>query len=1167
MNRFEMKIHSAANVFPASHWLWKHVAICAALIAALLAFTPALWAQENATVNGTVTDSTGAVIPNATVNLTNTATGQVRSVTSNSVGAYRFPNVGIGTYNLEVTATGFAKFEKTGIVVNVAQTVEANAELNVGTQAQTVTVAAQSLQVQTETSEVSTLISGQQVARLSTNGRNIVQLAALGMGVANTLASFGGVNALTSANGLSFNGTRTTHNVYLLDGGELNDRGCGGCYMVLPSQDAIAEFKTLDSNYSPDYGIGSGGTITMVIKSGSRAFHGEIYEFNRNTAYNANDYFNKQAGRARPVFQLNEPGGNLGGPLYVPHVYNENKTRTFFFVNEEWRRLIQGSAPSVQNTVTANNFPTAGQALNYTPYVGSSNPPIPKVPNLPNNTAYTNLETSLGLTPGAAFPKNAAGQYVIPAQMIDQNAVMEVNAGTFPKPNLANGYQFTASPKQPTNVREDTVRIDHAINSKMQLMGHFVHDAVAPTFFPPLWQGSYPTVGTTMTNPSYTAVIKLTQTYSPNLLNETSVDYSGNKITLTPIPGPGASIAIPSGWTASSFFPVSQNAGKDMPAITFSGAPFGATWSESYFPWRNGYEGFEYRDDLSWIKGRHQFKFGFSWLHDYKNQQLQANTQGTANFSSSNVNFSGDAYIDFMLGLANTFTQLNYLAGKHWVNNNYGFYANDNWHVTSRFVMNLGFRYDGMPHAFERYNRFANFVPADYNTSLGYPLNSDGTLNPAYLTTFENSPFYLNGIRQAGVNGFPRGNVQNDLRSWQPRIGFAYDLFGNGKTVVRGGLGTFYERVQGNDVYNAALNPPFAYQPSATNVLFSNPHTSALTGQTTQQSFPSTMTTIKYHYPNPGTGMYSLGFQHELGPSIVAVLQYVGSDGWNQNNDRQINTLPLGDVAHRQLVATGKTNTNLWRTYPGFSSINQEENTTHFNYNSLQAGLRVENRHGATATFAYTWSHLIDINQNDLGGLTAPFNAKYDKGSDAGYDHRHMFNASYVYDLPFFKQQGNLAEREVLGGWSISGITQAQVGTPIVTSLTGVDTVGLGNGGNRPNLVSKVTYPKTQAHWFDKTAFATPLAAWNGSSTNGYGTAGKDSVVGPGLINWNLSLFKIIPLTPGEGAKLELRFESFNTFNHTNFTSVDLNSGDGNFGSVTADFAPRVLELGGKITF
>jgi hypothetical protein len=1132
----------------------------------------------------------------------NNATGQVRETKSNSEGEYRVSNVGIGTYTLTAVAQTFKKFTRTGIIVNVAQTLEENVALSIGSESQTVSVQADALQVQTETNEISTLISGQQVQQLSTNGRNIVQLAALGAGVANNLSSFGGINALTSSNGISFNGMRTTHNVYLLDGTELNDRGCGGCYMVLPSQDSIAEFQTLQSNYQPDYGIGSGGTITMVIKSGARVFHGEVYEYNRNTAYNANDYINKQAGRARPEFMLNEPGGNIGGPLFIPHVYNENKTRTFFFYNEEWRRLIQGATPQAYNTIMASDFPTAGQDLHYTPWGSSSANPgtVPVVPNLnkagvSSNAAYTAMETGLGLTPGGSFndpsgtPCNlTAGDIcVIPRQLLDPNTVFEANSGMFPKPNLPNGTQYVAAPAQPNFVREDTVRIDHSINSKMQLMGHYVHDAVSPTFIPPLWAGGYPTIGTTMTNPSYTAAIKLTQTYSPNILNETAFLYSGNKITLTPFGVGGTNIKLPSGWSASSYFPVGNNAGQDMPAITFSGKPFGATATESYYPWRNGYEGFQYRDDLSWTKGRHQLKFGGGVLHDYKNQQLQALTNGTANFSSSNANFSGDAYIDFMLGLTNTFTQLQYLSGKHWVNNNYNAYANDNWHITPRLVLNLGIRFDGIPHAFERYNQFANFVPAFYNTSLGNPVTSAGTLNPSSLTTFSCPPsrcatngeqFYLNGIAEAGVNGFPRGNVANSYHTWQPRIGFAYDVAGDGKTVIRGGSGMFFERVQGNDVYNAALNPPFAYQPSGNNVMFSNPNTSALTGITppTVQLFPSTMTTIKYNYPPPATANYSLSLQRQIAPSMIFAMAYVGSEGWDQNNDRQINGLPLSDLTDRQKVGGGAT-ANPYRNFPGFNSINQEENETNFNYNSLQGTFRIENRHGLTTQLSYTWSHNIDIGQNDLAGLNAPYNAKFDRGSDAGLDRRHIFNASYVYALPFFQRSSNLAARTIIGGWSISGITVFQTGTAnnISGTVSGADTVGLGAGSNRPDLISPVVYlnPKqkingTAGHWFSKGSFGTPATAWSGlSATNGYGTARKDTIKSPGFQHWNLSLFKTVALSPGEGPKLELRFESFNTFNHTNFNAIDSTASDGNFGSVTGDFDFRVLELGAKITF
>ena len=1140
--------------------------VCFAFIAMLLVLSPGAFSQDNATINGTVLDASGAVVPNAAITLTNPATNQIRSDISNGAGAYRFANLGVGSYTLSASAAGFQKYTKTDIVVHPAQSVEENITLAVGSQGQTVTVAADALQVQSETSELSTLISGEQVSELATNGRNVTSLAALGLGVSNNLPPFGGVNALTSANGISFNGTRSTHNIYLLDGAEQNDRGCGGCFMNLPSQDALAEFQTLDSNYSPDYGIGSGGTILMVLKSGTHQYHGEAYEFNRNTDYDAKDYFSQSA----PEFKLNLPGGNIGGPLWIPHVYDENRNRTFFFWNEEWRRLIQGSAPSISNAILASNFPTAGQALAYTIPTGGPTPVVP----VTSDPAKLALYAADGLTPGQPFTNN-----IIPANLIDQNAVLEVNSGAFPKPNYNNGTQYIISIPQPTKVREDVVRIDHAINSKFQLMGHYLHDTLAQNYFPPLWGDStYPTVGTAMTNPSYTAVIKLTQTYSPSLLNETALLYSGNKITLTPIAGAGASFLQPSGWTASSFFPVGDAAINDMPEIDLQGSPLNVNWSESYYPWKNGYEGFEYRDDLSYTKGRHQLKFGFALLHDYKNQQLQANTQGTAAFNSSN--FSGDSYVNFMLGDASSFTQLQYLYDKHWVNNNYGFYGNDNWHVTPRMTLNLGLRYDGLPHAFERYNQFANFVPADYLSSLGNPVTTAGTLTPTSLSTFNGQQFYLNGIELAGVNGFPRGNVKNYYNTLEPRVGFAYDVTGNGKTVFRGGVGMFYERVQGNDVYNAALNPPFAYQPSANNVYFSSPNTSALTGQTTTQSFPSTMTNIKYNYPPPGTANFSLGIQHEVAPSVVAVVQYAGSIGWDQNDDRQINTLPLANqdagctvdpgspYCDREGVATGVLNANLYRIFPGFSNINQEENETNFGYNSLQAGIRLENRHGLTTQVAYTWSHEIDEVSNDLNGLSNPFNAKYDRGSGTAFDRRNIFNVSYVYALPWFAKSTNLAAREILGGWEVSGVTVAENGVPDYITYTGPDVVGLSCCfTNRPDLVSKVSYPKKQGAWFSTSSFADPTAPWVGGSNQGFGSAGKDAVVGPGIFNWNLSLSKSIPLTAHEGPKIELRFETFNTFNHTQFQGVDTGSHDGNFGQITNDYGPRTMELGGKIRF
>jgi hypothetical protein len=331
------------------------------------------------------------------------------------------------------------------------------------------------------------------------------------------------------------------------------------------------------------------------------------------------------------------------------------------------------------------------------------------------------------------------------------------------------------------------------------------------------------------------------------------------------------------------------------------------------------------------------------------------------------------------------------------------------------------------------------------------------------------------------------------------------------------------------------------------------------------------MFTLKYNYPPPGTIDFSLGIQHELAPSVVAVVQYVGSDGWDQSDDRQVNTLPLVDAnnsyATREGVANGTLNANEYVNYPGFAAIDQEENETNFNYNSLQAGIRVENRHGLTTQFAYTWSHNIDEEANDLYGLSDPYDAKYDRGSDNTFDRRHILNVSYIYALPFFARSSSIAAREILGGWEISGVTTAEKGTPL-TVTDSDNTVGLGCCfTSRPNRVAAVSYTKTVNAWFSTSSYADPTAVWDGGPNQGFGNAGKDSVVGPGIFNWNLSLFKSIPLSAGEGPKIELRFESFNTFNHTQFQGVDTGFHDSNFGQVVNDYGPRTLQLGGKIRF
>jgi len=1136
------------------------------------------WAQENAELTGTVTDATGATVPNAKVTLTNSATGETRNATTNNAGLYDFPALHIGSYDMKVDAAGFAAYQKTGIIMNVAATVRENAVLAVGGASQTVTVEADAMHLQSETNEVSNLITGEQMTQLATNGRNVVSLTTLGTGVSSMLPAFNGVTAQGSNFSISFNGMRPDHNNWLIDGGEAYDRGSGGKLDVMPSPDVLAEFQTLDSNYSPDYGISSGGTIVMALKSGTKHFHGGLWEFNRNDAFDANYYFAKQSDTPTPELRLNIFGGDIGGPVFIPGIYPKSRSKTFFFESEEWRRFIQGANPSTTNTVPLADFPVAGADLAYTAFneaalpagstvcnAGVAAPCVPKTGD-PAKLAVYSLD---GLTPGEPFPNN-----VIPANLIDPNAVLFMGTGAIPKPNFGNS-QYVSSPPQPTYVREDVVRIDHDINDKLHLMGHWIHDQMSQTIFPVMWSGdSYTTVGNVFSNPTWASVIKLTQTLSPSMLNETSLNVNGNTIDVTP----AGIYQQPSGWSATTFF-TGNNALNRLPQLQL-GAPLGTTWTALYWPWHNSFLDYQIRDDLSWNKGKHSFRFGASYMRMDKNQQFQQNTQGNFVFGTD---FSGDAYLNFLLGFSDSFQQLQSQETDHWLNNTYSGYVQDNWRVTPRLTLNLGVRYDALPHVYEKNNRIANFVPADFNPANAQtPDPSTGALNPNGPGFSQPAgaavPFYLNGMQLAGQNGFPRGVVQNFWGTVQPRLGFAFDPLGNGKTVVRGGAGLFFERIQGNDAYDADTNPPFAYQPQASSVYFSNPNTSDLTGGTASTpTFPAGVVALAYHYPIPATAQFSLGIQHELAPSLIILTQYVGSTGWHQDDIRAINTLPLNDLTDREAVAQGKANANLYRNYLGYSGINQEETASNSNYNSLQAALRMEHKHGLTLQLAYTWSHEIDIQSGDItsfpiagsgGQVSNPFNLRYDRGSGA-IDRRNIFSANYLYESPFFRHSQNGFARELLGGWELSGITQAQSGSPVNVSYS-PDVLGLASSAtNRPDLVGRAGGPKSQHQWFNTGAFGAPTPAWAqpASPNGGFGSAGKDTVVGPGLFNWNLSLFKSFALTSHEGPRFEFRVESFNTFNHTEFNSIDTGFTDGNFGQVTNTYDPRVLQFGGKFLF
>ena len=1149
------------------------------LVLAIATFTA--YAQQNSEISGTVTDKQGAVVSGAQVTLTQAATNVVLNTVSNESGIYVFPGLNIGSYDLKVTATGFETYVQSGLQVNVSQTLRADVALTVGSVNQTVTVAANALQVQADSNVVSTLISADQISEIATENRNFAALAALGLGVSSALPTNNTPTSVAASFTISVNGLRESHNIWLIDGGEADDRGGAGGASIMPSQDAIAQFETLTSNYPPDYGISSGATISLGLKSGTSAFHASLWEFNRNTAYDANDYFNNQNGQPRLKLNYNIFGFNGGGPVFIPHHYNESRNRTFFFVNQEWRRLVQGSTPNSVATLPTADFPTAGTNLAYVAPAFAPNTTL-KVPNI-GDPAFNAKLAALGLTPGGAFPGN-----VIPSALFDPNAVLYLNSGVVPHPTNAAGYNVSSA-NQPITVWDTVVRIDHNITDKWHILGHWLNDEVTQGYASPMlgWSGaSYPTITSTLKNPSNGALVKLTGTINPSLLVEASFNYDGNVINIIN----SKNSNTPAGWDVNRFF---DNASTNIPNMSW-GAPYNTNENPGSAPWKNAARDYSPIFSVSYTEGKHQMKFGVGYNRYTKNQQLFGDPGGNFTWGTQ----SGDSFVDMILGLASNYDQAEALPVRHYVNQTTSIYAMDNWKATPRLSVQLGFRYDALPHAYERANQVANFDPAQYLPSQAPTFLASGALDstgPGFVNV-GGTPFYQNGIYIAGQNGYPHGLVTNDYATLQPRVGFADDLFGTGKTVLRGGFGTFYERLQGNDIYNAATNEPFFNDPSASSVYFSDPHTTWTTGETAAlPTFPQGLTSLARTYKAPAVAQFSLGVQHEIQPSLIWVVQYVGNIAWHQNIERNINNYSLdtpliGPVYSRANAGDPNNHSgtnpdggniptpNILRSFQGYAGITQQENTTNGNYNAFQTGLRAQNKHGLSGEVDYTWSHEIDVTTYDLDQVSNPYNLKYDKGSGA-LDRRNILSINYIYAFPFFNQDQGIA-KTLLGGWQLSGTFVAESGVIIQNQGPGwgvnYDPIGLGGGyTNRPNIVGKISYPKTQKEWFNTAAFGFITPSWAGGVNQGFGNARKDSVLGPGRTNFDTSLFKTFVIK--EGIDFKFRLESFNTFNHTQFNGVgnsynaNLVNGvpvvAGNFGQTTSTWGPRVLELGAQLRF
>lgn len=1182
----------------------------AALCAFLLVTSFCALAQE-ATVVGTVTDPSGSVLPNVSITLTNIETGQARTITTNESGQYVAPGLHIGHYTIKAQANGFIVSEKTGVVLSVGDRARIDFDLKVGGAQEHVTVEANTVAVQTDTGEVSDVITGQQVTQLATNGRSIYTLINLTPGASSLQDDFQTPTPVGGNANVSFNGSRPSHNIYLMDGGENLDRGGAGTFSVMPSMDAIAEFRALTSNYSAEYGLSSAATMTTVLKSGTTKYHASAWEFLRNDALQARQYFNR-APAPKAELRFNTFGFNVGGPVD----FWKNEHKTFFFYNMEWRRLIQGGTlnrvvplPATYGGSFVGNVPADFKLADNVTVVPHSGLHLPCANQLSpaqlkrfNDAGIATASLSQPATSGpnigscaldsnqslannptfAAFP-------TIPGALLDANAQALLNtAKIFPAPTSGNA--FLGGSNSPTSVKEEIARVDHQFNDKFSIFGHWVSEQISQSFGTTMWSGdNVPTIGNTFGNPSYSAVVHATHTISPTLLNEIAFNYNGNRINIIPQAAFGASLAAPSGFAFNRAF-TGPNALNRIPTINLSQAT-GAQYSANWTPWVNKADDYQVRDDISWTKGSHQLKFGASWALYKKIQDVFSSTQGNFGF---NGKYTGNDFADFLLGYANSYAEDAVHDNGHWNNVSWATYIQDNWRVNNRLTLNLGLRWDGVPHTYEANGRTANFYPNLYNPANAavFVAGSNNTISPTSpgLGTSPNPilagyQFYLNGIGIDGKNGIPKGLVDNHWAAFGPRIGFAYDVTGQGKTVIRGGFGTMYERIQGNDMYNAGNNVPFSSTAGFNDVLLSNPKTSiGGTGTTiTTPPLPIIVSDItglnRNQYKLPVSYQFSFGVQQSLGAKSVLSVSYVGTQNRYQSDFAQVN-LPAQNLLAALVADPTTFNSNV--PFKGFRSIRLAQDEANGHYNSLQVGLHANVKNDLTLQFGYTYSKSIDTaagndNGYDLNNVSNPYVGwRYDLGPSF-FDRTHVAFANYVYDIPLLKNSQNRGLKTAFGGWQMSGIITMQSGAPLDITL-GTNNVSsiISQTRNRPNLTGKISYTekwvpsstagKYDLQWFDPAAFSAPTAGT-------WGNLPHDAVRGPGRDNWNISLFKNFVFSEDRGSRLEFRAESFNTWNHTQFKGDRQNGGisstfgSSNFGVITDAYQPRTFQLGLKLFF
>jgi hypothetical protein len=1080
-------------------------------------------AQTSGTITGTVTDESGAVVSDAVVTITNVGTGVVaRTITTGSTGIYVAEALPVGTYQVSITASGFQTAVSSNLLLNVTDRLEVNFSLKLGKTKQTVEVTAVAAQVQTQSGELSQTVSTQQISQLPILDRNFMELQQTVPGAIKVAGDELG-KSFYNQKGYDVNGFDQSMTGYQLDGAQNTDMGNQTSPMTAPPPDALAEFKVLTSNYSAQYGTAGGAILLGVTKSGTSQFHGDAYDYVRNNIFDANNFFLNSVGASIPPFRYNDFGYTIGGPFYIPGHYNTNKTKTFFFWDQEWLRERTAS------TIVAATPTTAMRTGDFSAVGTLTNP--------------TNPATGKPLTTPGGAPCVVGTQ--INSACINSNVSLVLNQD-FPSPTTSGFNNYVAAASSGQNWSEQLIRVDQNISDKVKAFVRYVHDGWIENDPTVAWSGdAFPTIHSQFNVPSRNLTAKLTTIISPTLLNEVTYNYNSNYGSSSP---PAMTIhgayQLPSGYTAVN----PDNPGYNVvPDMNFSQGYGGI--SSLWGPWWAHHNLSQGSDDLSKVAGAHSIKVGVTTMFSITPVQSQTSPslQGQYTFDGS---FTGNAIADALVGLPVNYSELNTFREPYYNFHQTEFYVQDDWKTTRRLTLNLGLRWFFIPHVYGQ--NLSMFSQAKYNPSQAPTVTPQGLI-------VAGAGNLLNGIVIAGKNGTPLGLVENHYNTPAPRFGFAYDPTGSGKWAIRGGYGVGYHRIEGNDSYGLVGNPPFSSIPTFFDPPFNNPASGAAAPLT-----PLSVGYLDPIYDLPTVQSYSLGVQRELSASTVLSIAYVGSHGTHLEYGNVLNQpLPtMGYDFDPRIACTPTTpypcaqrvSTDYVRPYQGWSSISSISGGTdpvgHSTYNSLQVSLNRRMSNGLSYGVAYTWSKTLGLTQFPQN----PYDADTDYGV-TGFNRTQVLAINYVYETPFFRSMKGLPAA-VLKGWEATALVTIESGFPLNIGLS-TPTQGL---ATRADVVSgqSAAGPKTVAEWFNTNAFAAPPFGF-------YGNTGVNTVTGPGLNKWDMGFFKNFDIH--ESWKVQFRAEMFNIFNRANFNGVASTYGAGGFGQVTGAWDPRIVQLALKLLF